>query len=45
MIVLIPVAGMMLFVFRHTNSRGAFLAAGFAILALTALSPVKLKMR
>ncbi|MCK5845032.1 MAG: hypothetical protein KAG97_10010, partial [Victivallales bacterium] len=42
LIVLVPVTGMMLFVFRYTNSRGAFLAAGFAILALAAMSPVKL---
>lgn len=45
LIVLVPVLGVMLFVFRHTNSRGAFLAAGFAILILAALSPVKLKTK
>ena len=45
LVVVLPVAGMMLFVFRYTNSRGAFLAAGFAILALATMSPVKLKAK
>jgi hypothetical protein len=45
LIILIPIGGMMLFVFRHTNSRGAFLAAGVAILALAAMSPVSVKSK
>ena len=45
LIILIPVAGIMLFVFRHTNSRGAFLAAGVAILALAVMSPLSKKSK
>ena len=37
--------GLTLFVFRHTNSRGAFLSAGAAILAAAAFSPLKIKTK
>ncbi|NOY75078.1 MAG: hypothetical protein GXP32_04720 [Kiritimatiellaeota bacterium] len=44
-VVIVPALGMMLFVFRHTNSRGAFVAASAAIFAAVALAPLKTKTK
>ena len=44
-VVLLPTLGIMLFVFRHTNSRGAFLAAAAAIFAVAAMAPLKAKTK